>query len=79
MLVRGGWPATSHGRPGAYVSATCDDYPNQAVAQSAGDTADSDGDGIYCESLPVHVLEPGKQRQLGHRRRRVLTPSTGLR
>jgi hypothetical protein len=28
MLVLGGWPATSRrdGRPGAHVSATCDDY-----------------------------------------------------
>ena len=26
--------------------------PNQAAAQRAADTRDSDGDGVYCESLP---------------------------
>src|SRR3954447_3027850 len=35
------------------------DYPNQAAAQKAADTRDSDGDGIYCESLPCPCLKPG--------------------
>jgi hypothetical protein len=39
-------PATAH------AAATCADYPDQAAAQRAADTRDSDGDGIYCESLP---------------------------
>jgi hypothetical protein len=33
-------------------AATCADYPNQAAAQRAHDTRDSDADGLYCESLP---------------------------
>jgi hypothetical protein len=38
--------------PSTSFAATCADYPNQAAAQTAGDTRDADGDGIYCESLP---------------------------
>src|SRR3954453_7793194 len=38
----------------------CADFPNQAAAQKAADTRDSDGDGIYCESLPCPCLKPGR-------------------
>ena len=41
------------------ASATCSDYSNQADAQRAKDTRDTDGDGIYCESLPCPCLKPG--------------------
>ena len=40
-------------------AATCADYPNQAAAQRAHDTRDSDGDGAHCESLPCSCLKPG--------------------
>jgi Protein of unknown function (DUF1524) len=40
-------PATSVAQ-----AATCADFPNQAAAQEAANTRDSDGDGVYCESLP---------------------------
>lgn len=33
-------------------AAVCADFSNQAAAQSAANTRDADGDGIYCESLP---------------------------
>jgi hypothetical protein len=47
------WPAAAPADgPVAHGAATCADYPNQAAAQHAGETRDSDGDGIYCESLP---------------------------
>ena len=46
----------------------CADFPNQAAAQKAADTRDSDGDGIYCESLPCPCLKPGH---------RVTTQSVG--
>lgn len=43
------WPSTSPaGAPTARAGATCADHPNQASAQRAKDTRDSDGDGIYC-------------------------------
>jgi hypothetical protein len=42
-----GWTAP------AASAATCSDYSDQADAQRAMDTRDADGDGIYCESLPV--------------------------
>jgi hypothetical protein len=45
--------------PGSAAAATCADYDNQAQAQRAADTRDSDGDGIYCESLPCPCLKPG--------------------
>ncbi|HEV3485121.1 MAG TPA: hypothetical protein VG106_06920 [Vicinamibacterales bacterium] len=45
--------------PGSASAATCSDYSNQAQAQCAADTRDSDGDGIYCENLPCPCLEPG--------------------
>ncbi len=38
--------------PSAASAATCSDYSTQAEAQRAADTRDSDGDGVYCESLP---------------------------
>jgi hypothetical protein len=38
---------------------TCADYQNQREAQLHKDTADPDGDGIYCESLPCPCLRPG--------------------
>jgi len=41
------------------VAATCADYTTQAEAQRAGDTRDSDGDGILCESLPCPCFGAG--------------------
>jgi hypothetical protein len=38
--------------PDVAQAATCADYPNQAAAQAAADTRDSDGDGIYCVISP---------------------------
>jgi hypothetical protein len=46
--------------PTAHAAAVCADYPNQAAAQRAADTRDSDGDGIYCEDLPCPCLKPGQ-------------------
>jgi hypothetical protein len=46
--------------PSARAAAVCADYPNQAAAQRAADTRDSDGDGIYCESLPCPCAGPGE-------------------
>ena len=40
------------GAPASAPAATCADYPNQAAAQRAHDTRDSDRDGLYCEALP---------------------------
>ena len=40
------------------VAVTCADFPNQAAAQAAANTADPDGDGIYCESLPCPCAGP---------------------
>ena len=45
--------------PLALASATCSDYSTQAEAQRAADTRDTDGDGIYCESLPCPCLRQG--------------------
>lgn len=45
--------------PLAKASATCSDYKTQAEAQRAADTRDSDGDGVYCESLPCPCARPG--------------------
>ena len=45
--------------PAPADAATCADYPNQAAAQRAHDTRDSDSDGAYCESLPCPCLKPG--------------------
>jgi hypothetical protein len=45
--------------PAAHVAAVCADYSNQAAAQHAADTRDSDGDGVYCESLPCPCAGPG--------------------
>ena len=47
------------GAPAPANAATCSDYPNQAAAQRAHDTRDSDGDGAYCESLPCPCPKPG--------------------
>jgi micrococcal nuclease len=44
--------------PATARAATCDDHPDQASAQSAKDTRDGDGDGIFCESLPCPCLAP---------------------
>jgi hypothetical protein len=38
--------------PGSASASTCSDYSNQAQAQRAHDTRDSDGDGIYCVISP---------------------------
>lgn len=38
--------------PIARASAVCADFSNQAAAQAAANTRDTDNDGIYCESLP---------------------------
>jgi hypothetical protein len=46
------------GSTGAAEAAVCADYSNQAAAQRAADTRDTDGDGIYCESLPCPCLQP---------------------
>jgi hypothetical protein len=45
--------------PGSASASTCGDYSNQAQAQRAHDTRDSDGDAIYCEHLPCPCLKPG--------------------
>lgn len=53
LLAVGGVTAgPASGDPTASAAATCSDYPNQAAAQRAADARDTDGDGIYCESLP---------------------------
>lgn len=39
------------GRPLASAAAVCADHATQAAAQAAGDTRDSDRDGIFCEEL----------------------------
>jgi hypothetical protein len=56
------WPAASAATatdgPVAHAAATCADHPNQASAQTAKDTRDADGDGIYCETLPCPCLPP---------------------
>jgi hypothetical protein len=46
--------------PVARAAAVCADYSNQAAAQRAADTRDSDGDGVYCESLPCPCLGAGQ-------------------
>ena len=46
------------GAPAPANAATCSDYPNQAAAQRAHDTRDSDGDGAYCESLRARARSP---------------------
>jgi hypothetical protein len=33
-------------------AARCADFPNQAAAQSAANTRDANGNGVYCETLP---------------------------
>src|SRR3954462_9881580 len=54
--------ASATGHPVAVTpahAATCGQYSNQAAAQRAHDTRDSDGDGAYCESLPCPCLKTG--------------------
>lgn len=46
--------------PPAASAATCSDFRNQAEAQRAADSRDTDGDGIYCESLPCPCEKPGE-------------------
>ena len=45
--------------PSPAVAATCADYTTQAEAQRAGDTRDSDADGVLCEALPCPCLGAG--------------------
>jgi hypothetical protein len=54
------WPtaSTADAPPVARAAAICADHPDQASAQRAKDTRDSDGDGIYCETLPCPCLPP---------------------
>lgn len=60
VLAAASVPATgAPAPPVASAAATCSDYSNQAAAQRAADTRDSDHDGIYCESLPCPCAKPG--------------------
>jgi len=61
-MVCGALAPLAHASPGpvAHLSTTCSDFPNQAAAQRAHNTRDSDGDGIYCEDLPCPCLKPGQ-------------------
>ena len=43
------------------ASASCADHADQAAAQKAADTADGDGDGVYCETLPCPCAGPAGQ------------------
>src|SRR4051794_4700430 len=52
-------PAQANAPMPAHAAAVCADYSNQAEAQRAADTRDSDGDGVYCESLPCPCAGPG--------------------
>lgn len=52
-------PTAAAVEPIAGAAAVCADYNNQAEAQRAKDTRDSDGDGIYCEHLPCPCSRPG--------------------
>jgi hypothetical protein len=67
--------------PRAQSAATCATYPNQAAAQRAADTRDSDGDGIYCEDLPCPCAGPvqtgggGEPSSPGPTRQRCTKPS----
>lgn len=53
-------PTGAAAAPTAHSAATCSDYSNQADAQRAADTRDTDGDGVYCEALPCPCLKPGQ-------------------
>jgi hypothetical protein len=59
VATAAGLAAGAGARPTAPAAATCADYTNQAEAQRAADTRDTDGDGVYCESLPCPCLKPG--------------------
>jgi hypothetical protein len=57
VLATVAWPAPAQVTPvRAHAAATCADHPTQAAAQRAADTRDSDGDGLYCETLPCPCL-----------------------
>jgi hypothetical protein len=65
LMALAAWPiastastASATESPIASAATVCADHPNQASAQSAKDTRDPDGDGIYCESLPCPCLPP---------------------
>lgn len=44
--------AGMHGSTDVAAAAVCADHPNQASAQIAKDTRDSDGDGVFCVISP---------------------------
>lgn len=48
--------------PDVASAKSCSAYSNQAAAQRAADTRDSDRDGIYCESLPCPCLKKGAKK-----------------
>jgi len=49
-----------HASTDVAAAAVCADHPNQASAQIAKDTRDSDGDGVFCETLSCPCLGPGE-------------------
>ena len=57
--------------PASAPAATCADYPNQAAAQRAHDTRDSDGDGLYLRGAAVPVLDAPRAVGGGRRPARV--------
>src|SRR3954454_11226330 len=59
LLLVGPAASAQAAPPIARAAAVCADYPNQAAAQRAADTRDSDSDGVYCESLPCPCAAPG--------------------
>lgn len=60
----------------AHAAAVCADYSNQADAQRAADTRDSDGDGVYCESLPCPCAGPGAPAPRAPKPKPVRLPAT---
>jgi hypothetical protein len=52
VVLASAWSADAAVQSLAQASPRCADYSTQAAAQRAADTRDSDGDGVYCESLP---------------------------
>src|SRR3954454_23873710 len=59
LLLVGPAASAQAAPPIARAAAVCADYSNQAAAQHAADTRDSDGDGVYCEDLPCPCAGPG--------------------
>ena len=59
LIAAAGLVTSAAADPAGRASATCSDYSTQAEAQQGADTRDTDGDGIYCESLPCPCLRPG--------------------